>query len=80
MKLESGFEIVAHSDSCYEKITTLIIYGDAFIAQLNMDDGFDNIEIGLLADPVDGATPRFLLRDFLEAIDVAKKRLSEYVG
>ena len=79
IKLESGFEILRHSDLSYEEMTAEIQYKGEQIAQINMDEGLDNLEVEIFTEFVaSGFKLKFQLNDFLEAVNEAKKVLGEY--
>ena len=78
IKLNSGFKIVRFSDVTYEKITVEIQYKGEQIAQINKDKGIDKLEIEVLTDYINSDfIPKFMLNDFLVAINEAQKLLKE---
>ena len=78
IKLNSGFKIVCFSDVTYEKITVEIQYKGEQIAQINKDKGIDKLEIEILTDYINSDfIPKFVLSDFLVAINEAQKLLKE---
>ncbi len=78
IKLESGFEILRYSDLSYEEMTAEIQYKGEQIAQINMDDGPNNLEMEIFTEFVSSDFKlKFQLNDFLEAISEAKKVLGE---
>ena len=80
MKTEHGFEILANSDLNYEEMTATIKYDGVYMFQLSMDRGFNKMDIYLYEDqPAGVSVPVVPLADFLEAIEEAKKMLSNYV-
>ena len=80
MKLKSGFEILRFSDLKYEEMTVEIQYLGEQIAQINMDRGFDKLEIELFTEfaNIDFST-KFDLTSFLDAIDKAIKILKDCI-
>ena len=78
IKLDSGFKIVRFSDVTYEEITVEIQYEGEQIAQINRDKGIDQLEIEILTDYINSDfSPKFMLSDFLGAINEAQKLLEE---
>lgn len=78
IKLDSGFEIIRFSDLTYEEITMEIQYQGEQIAQINKDKGIDQLEIEILTDYIkSNFVPKFMLSDFLVAINEAQKLLEE---
>ena len=78
IKLNSGFKIVRFSDVTYEEITVEIQYKGEQIAQINKDKGIDQLEIEILTDYINSDfIPKFMLSDFLVAINEARKLLKE---
>ena len=78
IKLDSGFEIIRFSDLTYEEITMEIQYKGEQIAQINKDKGIDQLEIEILTDYIkSNFVPKFMLSDFLVAINEAQKLLEE---
>lgn len=78
IRLDSGFEIVRFSDLAYEDMTVEIQYKGEQIAQINRDQGAHMLEIEILADYIDpNFMPRFMLDDFLFALNEAKRILKE---
>ena len=78
IKLNSGFKIVRFSDVTYEEITVEIQYKGEQIAQINKDKGIDQLEIEVLTDYINSDfIPKFMLNDFLVAINEAQKLLKE---
>ena len=78
IKLNSGFKIVRFSDVTYEKITVEIQYKGEQIAQINKDKGIEQLEIEILTDYINSDfIPKFMLSDFLVAINEAQKLLKE---
>lgn len=76
INLDSGFEIIRFSDVNYNEITVEVQYKGEQIAQLNKDQGVQSIEIELLVDCIDPSlSPKFLLKDFLAALEEAQKLL-----
>ncbi|MBW4504987.1 MAG: hypothetical protein KME64_00475 [Scytonematopsis contorta HA4267-MV1] len=78
IKLDSGFEILRFSDAKYEELTAEVQYKGEAIAQVNKDKGIDMLEIeifNLYAQP--DYVPKFLLSDFLYALNEAKKLLED---
>ena len=74
--MNSGFEILRFSDLSYDEITVEIQFKGEQIAQLNRDKGLQSIEIELLADFIETSfVPKFLLKDFLDAISEAQRLL-----
>ena len=79
IKLESGFEVLRYSDLSYEGMTVEIQYAGEQIVQINMDKGFDNLEMEVFTEFVDPSfNAKFQLDDFLEAVGEARKILGEY--
>ena len=78
VKLDSEFEIIGFSDSAYEKITVEIQYQGEQIAQINQELGIDQLEIEILTEYVKSDfSPKFMLSDFLVALNEAQKLLKE---
>jgi predicted RNA-binding protein len=78
IKLDSGFEILRLSDLNYEEISVEIQYKGEQIAQINKDKGINRLEIEILTDYIDSNfSPKFMLDDFLLALDKAQKLLKE---
>ena len=76
IKLDSGFEIIRFSDLAFEEMTVEIQYKGEQIAQINKDKGMHLLEIEILTDYLaPNFTPKFILDDFLFALDKAKKLL-----
>ncbi len=79
IKFESGFEILRISDLNYEGMTVEIQFQEEPIAQLNMDKGRERMEVELFTKFADKKfVPKFPLKDFMDALDMAKKLLNEY--
>ena len=78
LELESGFEILRLSDVSFDEMTVEIQYKGEQVAQLNKDQGIHSVEIELLTTYTDSIVKlKFLLRDFLVALDEAQKILEE---
>lgn len=76
INMESGFKIIRFSDVNYNEITVEVQYKGEQIAQLNKDQGLHSIEVELLLDCIDPALPpKFLLKDFLAALEEAQTLL-----
>ncbi len=79
INLNSGFTLIRDSDLTYEKMTVEIQYSGEQIAQINMDKGLDNLEMEIFTEFISSDfRPKFVLSDFLEAVNEAKKILEEY--
>ena len=60
-------------------MTIEIDYRGEEIAQINMDNGLDNLEIEFFTEFVDSKfVSKFPLADLLQAIESAKEALAEY--
>ena len=80
IKLDSGFEILRFSDLNYEKMTVELQYCGEQIAQINMDNGFENLEIEIFTEFVrPDFNPKFGLDAFVEAINESKKILRDCI-
>ena len=78
IKLDSGFEIIRFSDLTYEEITMEIQYKGVQVAQINKDKGIDKLEIEIYTEPIESDfSLKFMLSDFLVAINEAQKLLAE---
>lgn len=71
-----GFRISVGDDPEHEDLTAEIYYQELFIALLSQEQGFEKLQIEIFENP-NGDTWSFLLEDFLEAIELSKKRLWE---
>jgi len=79
VNLKSGFALIRDSDLTYEKMTVEIQYKGEQIAQINMDKGLDNLEMEIFTEFIgSNYKPKFLLGDFLEAVNEAKRIIKEY--
>jgi hypothetical protein len=79
IKLKSGFEIISFSDLAYEEMTVEIQYKGEQIAQINKDRGVQSLEIEIFTEFVEPKfTPKFLMNDFLAALNEAQKLLLSY--
>ena len=79
IKLESGFEVLSFFPIEYEGMVTEIQYQGEIIAQINEDRGEGLFEIDIFMDPArKGFIAKFLLGDFLLAVDEATKLLEGY--
>jgi hypothetical protein len=80
IKLESGFEILRFSDLDYDQMTAEIQFKGEQIAQINMDNGFENLEVEVFTEFADPQfVPKFKVDDLIEAVNESKKILREYV-
>lgn len=78
IELESGFEIIRFSDMRYEEMTVEIQYKGEQIAQINKDRGAQMLEIEILTDFIKSEfILKFMLSDFLLALEEAKKLILE---
>lgn len=81
IKLKSGFEVLRVSDIEFEEMTVEIQFEGEQIAQINMDNGFENLEIEWFTEFSNSSfVPKFKLCDLIEAINESKKILQEYVA
>jgi hypothetical protein len=77
ISLESDFKIVRYSDLKYERMTVEIEYKDEPIAQINQDKGVEFLEVEIYTDYVEKVQLKFLLSDFLEALEMAKRLITD---
>lgn len=81
VKLKSGFEILRYSDLSYDGMTAEIQYKGEQVVQINMDKGLDNLEMEIFTEFTKADfKPVFQVSDFMDAVNEAKKILSEYSG
>lgn len=81
VKLKSGFEILRYSDLSYDRMTAEIQYKGEQVVQINMDKGLDNLEMEIFTEFTKADfKPVFQVCDFMDAVNEAKKILSEYSG
>jgi hypothetical protein len=75
------FKFTVGSDDVHEKLAAEIIYESNFIAELTQENGFDNLMIELFY-PSNTNKPfcKCRLDDFLEVINMAKRKLGEVSG
>ena len=78
MKAPKGFRISIGDDSEHDDLTAEVYHREKFVAILTQEQGYERIEIEIHPPPrCAGDKWCFPLKDFLEAIESAKKRLWE---
>jgi hypothetical protein len=76
MKNSKGFIIEISSDLDYEEMVANILYDEETVAIVSQENGLENLEIEIFKS-FDSKSWHFLVEDFLKAILLSKKLLTE---
>ena len=76
MNEHKGFRISIGDDSEHEDLTAEIYFQENFLALISQEGGFQNLDIQIYQHPKSAAWS-FRLTDFIETVELAKKRLWE---
>ena len=76
--MDKKFRVVLCSDLAYEEMVVDMSYENHAVVMITQEKGLENMEIEIYPPPEGLSSWKFLINDFIETIQFAKKRLSEF--